>query len=324
MHWSVRHLRPRDGGLHMKTLILGAGGIGGYFGVRLLRAGAAVDFLVRPARAEILRRNGLVLKSPLGDARSEVNAVTMCSDVPGTYGLVLLSCKAYDLDAAMEAIAPAVAGGALVLPLLNGFAHLPRLDARFGRPAVLGGVAHISTTLTPAGEIHHLNTLHRIFAGPRDPATASLAHERLQALARSGVDFVESADIEARMWDKWIFLAALAASTSALRASIGTIMETAYGKAAVLGLLDECLAVAATVGHRPEPVQLDAYRNTLTETGSALKASMLRDLESGGRTEAEHVIGDMVKRAEAGGVAVPLLRFALTHLQAYERQRERG
>lgn len=306
----------------MKTLILGAGGIGGYFGVRLLQAGAEVDFLVRPARAEALRRNGLVLKSPLGDAHCPVSAVTQASNAPGQYGLVLLSCKAYDLDAAMDAIAPAVAGGALVVPLLNGFAHLARLDARFGRPAVLGGVAHISTTLTPTGEIHHLNKLQRIFAGPRDPASVSLANERLQTLARAGLDFVESPDIEARMWDKWIFLATLAAATTALRASIGTILATAHGKATVLGLLEECLAVAASIGHRPESAQLETYRNTLTEAGSALKASMLRDLESGGRTEAEHVIGDMVRRAEASGVDVPLLRFVLTHLQAYELQRE--
>lgn len=308
----------------MKTLILGAGGIGGYFGLRLIQSGADVDFLVRPARAEALRRNGLMLKSPLGDAHCPANAITSVTDAPDTYGLVLLSCKAYDLDAAMDAIAPAVAGGAMVLPLLNGFAHLAQLDARFGRPAVLGGVAHISATLTPEGEIHHLNTLHRIFAGPRDPAAADQAHARLQPLASCGIAFTESPDIEARMWDKWIFLATLAAATSALRASIGTILETGQGRHIVLALLDECLAVAATTGHRPDAAQLTTYRNTLTETGSPLKASMLRDLESGGRTEGEHVIGELVKRAEAAGVEVPLLRFALAHLQAYELQRKQA
>mgnify|MGYP003671625164 CR=1 FL=1 len=308
----------------MKTLILGAGGIGGYFGARLIQSGAAADFLVRPARAEVLRHNGLVLKSPLGDAHCPVNAVTSIAATPDTYGLVLLSCKAYDLDAAMDAIAPAVEGGAMVLPLLNGLAHLDRLDARFGRPAVLGGVAHISATLAPDGTIHHLNTLHRIFAGARDSTTADQAHARLQVLADCGVAFTESPDIEARMWDKWIFLATLAAATSALRASIGTILETTHGKATVLGLLDECLAVAATSGHQPEPAQLTTYRDALTEAGSALKASMLRDIEGGGRTEGEHVIGELVKRAAAEDVDVPLLRFALTHLQAYEQQRQRA
>ena len=305
----------------MKTLILGAGGIGGYFGVRLLQAGAEVDFLVRPARAERLRSHGLVLKSPLGDARCTVNAITEVSDTPGAYGLVLLSCKAYDLDAAMDAIAPAVAGGAMVLPLLNGFAHLARLDARFGRAAVLGGVAHVSTTLTPDGEIRHLNTFHRIFAGPRDAASAVQAHERLQVLAHGGVGFIESDDIEARMWDKWIFLATLAAATCTLRASIGTILETRHGKRTVLALLEECLAVAASTGHRPDDAQLTTYRNTLTEAGSTLKASMLRDLESGNRTEGEHVIGELVNLAEEGGVDVPLLRLAQAHLQAYALQR---
>lgn len=305
----------------MKILVLGAGAIGGYFGARLLQSGAEVDVLVRPARAHMLRARGLVVHSPLGDARCKPGVVTTLSRGSADYGLVLLSCKAWDLDAAMEAVAPAVEGGARVLPLLNGFAHLARLDARFGRAAVLGGVAHLSATLTPEGEIHHLNRLHRILAGPRDPAAWAPAEAGLAPLARCGIEFVFSDDIEARMWDKWVFLATLAGVTCALRASIGTVLETPHGEDLILGLLDECLRVAAAAGHRPDDAQLDAYRAALTERGSPLTASMLRDVERGGPTEAEHILGDLARRAGEHGIDVPLLRFALTHLQAYELQR---
>ena len=141
----------------MRLLVLGAGGTGGYFGGRLAQAGVDVSFLVRPARAALLRERGLRLRSPLGDADVRVQVITadaLADAAP--FDLVLLSCKAYDLDSAMEAIAPAVAAGARVLPLLNGLRHYDALDARFGFDHVLGGLCFISATLGPEGEILHL------------------------------------------------------------------------------------------------------------------------------------------------------------------------
>ena len=121
----------------MRILVLGAGAIGGYFGARLAAAGVDVTFLVRPARAEILRRNGIVLLSPLGDIRQAVAVTTQAAE---TFDAVLLTCKAYDLNSAIEAIAPAVGPQTLILPMLNGLKHLDDLDARFGAPRVLGGL----------------------------------------------------------------------------------------------------------------------------------------------------------------------------------------
>lgn len=304
----------------MKTLVLGAGGIGGYFAARLAQAGVPVDVLVRPARAQVLRSAGLRLFSPLGDAHVHPGVVT-ASEVTADYGLVLLSCKAYDLDSAMDAIAPAVEKGALVLPMLNGLAHLERLDVRFGRAAVLGGVAHLSVGLEADGAIRHFNTLNRMEAGARDPAAAEEAHRRFAALAQCPIDFVEEADIEGRMWNKLVFLATLAGATCALRASVGSILATRDGEALVLRMFEECQRVAMAAGHAPDPRAMAAYRKTLTERGSELKASMLRDVERGGPTEGDHILGDLVRRAERLDVDVPLLRFAYAHLQAYERSR---
>ena len=129
-----------------KILVLGAGGVGGYFGGRLAQSGAHVTFLVRPARREQLQRDGLRIVSPLGDLTLPVRTV-VADELSAGYDLVILTCKAYDLDSSMDAIAPAVQGSCTVLPLLNGLVHLERLDERFGRAQVLGGSCAIDVTL---------------------------------------------------------------------------------------------------------------------------------------------------------------------------------
>src|SRR5436190_11882968 len=130
----------------MKILVLGAGGIGGYYGGRLAQGGADVTFLVRPKRREQLARDGLVVESVLGNFRMPAKAIE-ARDARPEYGYILFTCKAYDLDSAMDAIAPAVGAEAVVVPMLNGIAHLERGDARFGRERVMGGTAHINVML---------------------------------------------------------------------------------------------------------------------------------------------------------------------------------
>ena len=162
----------------MRTMILGAGGIGGYYGGRLAEAGADVTFLVRPARAKRLRANGLVIVSPKGDATIPVRTVT---EADGAVNLVILSCKAYDLDGAIEAIRPAVGPDTTILPLLNGIAHLDRLDAAFGRERVIGGTAHISVTMDAEGAIRNLADLHLLTYGERrsrDPRRRAATRSR--------------------------------------------------------------------------------------------------------------------------------------------------
>ncbi|WP_313927948.1 2-dehydropantoate 2-reductase [Pseudoxanthomonas sp.] len=307
----------------MRLLVLGAGGTGGYFGGRLAQAGIDVSFLVRPARAVLLRERGLRLRSPLGDADVAVQVLTtegLAAVAP--FDLVLLSCKAYDLDSAMDAIAPAVASGAAVLPLLNGLRHYEALDARFGFDKILGGLCFISATLGADGEILHLGKPASMTFGER---TGQSPDTRLQALAaactQAGIDHAHTPDIAQAQWVKYSFLTALAAGTCLMRAPIGEIVAGEDGVAFMAGLHDECLAIAAASG-QPIPAAAQASaRDTLTAAGSPMKASMLRDLESGQRVEAAHIVGDMVHRAHAHGVDVPRLQAAWVHLQAYEAQR---
>lgn len=304
----------------MRILVLGAGGIGGYFGGRIHAAGGDVTFLVRPGRAAQLRKAGLQVFSPHGDAKISPKVVTS-DELKGHFDVIVLSCKAYDLDSAIDAIAPAVGETSVILPLLNGVSHIARLAQRFGEARVLGGVAFISVALAPSGEIRHLNALHRLAAGSLTATPSVWLAPLAQLFSSSGFDFVLADDIEQTMWDKFVFLTTLAAATCTLRASVGDILRTVAGEQFINGLLGECVNVAAACGHPVGEAPLAAYRKQLTEPGSGLMASMLRDVERGGPTEAEHILGDMVSRAQAKGVEAPLLRLAYSHLQAYELRR---
>jgi len=306
----------------MNILILGAGGIGGYFGAKLQNAGGDVTFLVRPARAAQLQAKGLTVESPLGDFHVVPRLVTAVTP-DDRYDVVILTCKAYDLDAAIAAIAPAVGPTSVVLPLLNGLAHLDVLDARFGRERVLGGVAQLAVTMAPMGEIKHLNRMQRLIFGQRGGNESPWLTPLEQLLSAATVDGQRSTHIEQDMWDKLVFLATLAAATCTMRASIGEILAAAGGSAFILGLLDECGKVAVAHGRATDAERIAAYRAMLTESGSTLAASMLRDVERGGPTEADHVIGDLIRRGEAKVLALPLLKLAYTHLLAYEQRRLR-
>jgi 2-dehydropantoate 2-reductase len=306
----------------MRILVLGAGGIGGYFGGRLAEAGADATFLVRPRRAAQLAADGLVVKSPHGDFTRPVRTVgagALAAD--GAYDLVLLTCKAYDLEAAIAAIAPAVAGGATVLPMLNGMRHLDRLDAAFGAAAVLGGLCHIAATLTDTGEVRHLNKLHAITLGPRQASQQARVAAFAAAAAPARFDVRVSDDPIQDMWEKFVLLATMAGMTCLMRANVGQIMQADEGEALMREALAEADAVAGAAGHASRLSRLAAASATLTERGSSFAASMLRDVERGGPTEADHVVGDLLARARAAGQAAPLLRTAWCHLQAYEARR---
>lgn len=310
----------------MKVLILGAGAVGGYFGGRLVQAGADVTFLVRPQRAQKLAQKGLVIKSPLGDAQIPVRTVLQ-ETVRPEYDLVMLSCKAYDLDASIAAVGGAMGANTLLLPMLNGMAQLARLEQAFGRERVLGGTCYIASMLDAEGTIHHLSQFQGVTGGARAGNHAhahALLQELAEAYARVSVECKVSADIEQDMWEKFVLLASLAAMTCLMRASVGEILAAADGEALMREALSTCVATAAAAGHAPRAESLQRTEGMLFARGSAFTASMLRDMEAGGRVEADHIVGDMLQRARAAGADARLLAAAYCHLQAYEARRLRG
>ena len=303
----------------MRLLILGAGATGGYYGGRLAKAGADVTFLVRPARAEALRRDGLHIESRKGNIDTPVAAITRDA-ITAPYDAIILSCKAYDLDAAIEAIRPAVGAETLILPLLNGLQHLDSLDAAFGAKHVLGGTCHISVTLSPDGIVQHFSPFDALTLGARANAQAERCRALYQVLSSGGFEVRYSDDVVRAMWEKWVLLATLAGMTCLMRGNIGEIVATTGGAQQINHFIDECCATAAAAGATPREEALAQTRNVLTDPSSSMSASMRRDLERGARIEADHILGDLLSRAAAAGVPTPLLATAYRHVQVYQNR----
>jgi 2-dehydropantoate 2-reductase len=307
----------------MRILILGAGGVGGYFGARLAQGGEDVTFLVRPARREQIARDGLRITSPLGDLTLAAKTA-IAGELTGDFDLVILTCKAYDLESSMEAIAPAMRGTCTVLPLLNGMAHLERLDARFGRDAVLGGSCAIDVMLMPDGLIRHSGTLQRIVFGERDrqrsPRTLALA----AALAKTTLEWEHAEDVVLRMWEKLVMLSVLAATTCLFRGNVSEIMSAPGGREAAEQALESTVAIATSEGYPPTAAAVRQAHARLTDPSGSWSASMMRDMEGGRPVEADHILGWILDRGRRHGIDEPVLSLAYTHLKTYERRRADG
>jgi len=308
----------------MKILILGAGATGGYFGGRLAQAEQAgktdvqVSFLVRPARAEKLRAGGLVVESPHGNFSLPVRTV-LHTELKPEYDLVLLSCKAYDLDSSILAIYPAVGPRTLILPVLNGLAHFDRLDAEFGVARVLGGCCHMAGNLTPEGVVRQMTELHRITFGVRagNAAHAKSVLDQLDAaFTQTLVETRYPEQVLQDIWEKYVMLTSLASTNCLMRATVTDLLAADGGEAIALRALAECEAAASHAGFPSREKAAEATRKLLTTRGSTFHASMLRDLESGARTEGEHIVADMLKRSRAAGIEATVLGLAWANLQA--------
>jgi 2-dehydropantoate 2-reductase len=306
----------------MRILVLGAGATGGYFGGRLVEAGADVTFLVRPKRAQYLAEHGLPILSPAGDVRVPAKTVLADTLEPG-YDLVILSCKAYDLDSAIAAIRPAMGPETRVLPLLNGMRHLDALDAAFGSAQVLGGTAQIGATLTPEGEVRHMGKFHLLTFGERLPAQANFCGHVARAMEKAKFDSRHSPRIMQDMWEKFVMITVVAGMTTLMRGALGDIVAARHGPELVTATLAECAKVAEASGHRLDQRTLAGLAAWLTEKGSTFSSSMLRDTERRGPIEADHIVGDMLARAEGARIPAPMLRVIYAHLQTYEARRRR-
>ena len=305
----------------MRVLVVGAGAIGGYFGGRLLQAGCDVTFLVRPKRASELASVGLVIRSASGDVTLKDPPTVQADKLSNKFDVVLLSCKAFDLDDAIKSFAPAVGPNTSIIPLLNGMSHLDALDQKFGRERVLGGLCAIAATLNEAREVVQLAPMQSLNFGERDGKMSDRIRAIAEVFNSGNFGATASEHIMQDMWEKWVFLASLAAATCLMRTSVGNIMASPGGKDFLLGMLDECSAVASAEGHAPAGPFFQRTRGLLTTEGSPMTASMFRDIKAGQPVEADHVIGDLVARADAAKIPVPKLRTAYTHLKAYEKQR---
>ena len=278
----------------MRILVVGAGATGGYFGGRLLEAGRDVTFLVRPARAERLASSGLTIASPAGNVTLRSPPTVLANQLRTFFDAVILSCKAYDLDVAIESFAPAVGPDTAVLPILNGMRHLDALTLGLARIACWAGrassqrsSAKMDKSITSATSTGWNSGSESAGEARIDAIAAALSDAKFEA--------VLSEEIALVMWEKWVFLATLAGITCLTRSAVGDIVA-AGGADLTAALFDECRAIAAANGYPPRPDSLKASLRRLTNPGSLVTASMLDDVERKGRTEADHILGDLLRR----------------------------
>jgi 2-dehydropantoate 2-reductase len=304
----------------MRILVVGAGAVGGYFGGRLLQAGRDVTFLVRPRRAAELAKHGLIIRSPVGDFHKPSPPTVLREDLAQPFDLVVLSCKAFDLEGAITSFAKAVGPETAILPLLNGMRHIDRLVERFGGERVLGGQCAISTTLGADGAVIHLNDWHAMSFGELNGARSRRIETIASALLNAGFDARLSGEIQQEMWEKWVFIATAAGITCLMRAAVGDYVAAGAADLAA-GLLNECASIAAAEGFPPREPALERGRVALTASGSPLKASMLRDIEGGKPVEGDQILCDLLRRARKPDHR-SLLRIATLHVNAYEAGRK--
>ena len=310
----------------MKILIVGAGALGGYFGARLLEQQRDVTFLLRPGRVAQLARTGLVVKSLYGDSAlpppPHVLAQDLADGKAGPFDVIIVGCKAYDLEDTMTSFAPAVGPGTTILPLLNGMRHIESLVRRFGEQAVLGGQCFLAGMLDEAGVMHHLNDTHRLTFGERGGGLSARTAALEALFAGANFESKASAAIMQEMWEKWIYITSAAGITCLMRGSVGDLVAGGAAELSKL-LVAECVAVATANGFVPSAASTAHTLAMLTAPGAATTASMLRDLQRGARIEADHIVGDMIARSAAPLPPQSLLRIVYANLKTYEARSAR-
>jgi 2-dehydropantoate 2-reductase len=302
----------------MRFLVVGAGAVGGFLAARLAGGGHDVTVLVRPRSAARLRDDGLRITSPDG-TRVLRPAVVTAGELTSGYDAIVLAVKSEDLAGAMADIEPAVQRPAVLVPFLNGMAHVEPLVGQFGS-AVLGGVLRIATQVDDDGTIRVLDPGFDVEVGELDGSRSTRVDRLASAFRDAGSDVTVPDNIVDAMWTKWVFIASIGAVTSLMRAPVGDIVAVPDGEPFARSVLAEAAAAAAACGHPVPAGQLRATGHALTAAGSSTTSSLSRDLIAGRRTEVEAVLADLAARASAAGAATPLIDLTALALRVHNRQ----
>ena len=300
----------------MRIAVMGAGGVGGYFGARLAQAGKDVAFIARGRHLLALRSDGLTLKSPLGDARLKVRAFEDPAEA-GAADVVLFAVKLWDTESAAERSRPLVAGGGMVIPFQNGVESIERISAVLGRERVMGGAAYIAGRIAEPGVIVQTGPMARLRFGPVLPAQRPAAEAFLAACRGAKIEAELSEDIVRVLWEKFVLLVALSAATTLTRRPVGTVRSDPDMR----WLFEAAMREAWEVGRR-RGVALanDLVAKTLAFADGLpheMKASMLGDLEAGGRLEAPWLSGAVARMARDAGLEAPVNRTVYAALKPY-------
>lgn len=302
----------------MRVAVFGAGGVGAYFGGRLAVAGHEVSFIARGAHLEALRAGGLSVESVSGDFEVAPVEATDQPEAIGPVDVVLVTVKAWQVRQAAKALRPLLGEATVVLPLQNGVEAPSELAEEIGAERVLGGLCKIISEIVGPGRIRHFGAepyiaLGEIGAGP-GPRTEAL---RL-ALQEAGVTAEIPRDIEAAMWEKFVFIAAVSGVGAVTRETLGILLELPETRRLLVGALEETRAVAEGLGIPISPDIVGATLTFLESLPPHTTASMQRDLMDGRPSELEYQNGSVVRLGRRAGVATPLHGFLYASLLPME------
>ena len=301
----------------MKILVLGAGAVGGYFGGRMAEAGMDVTFLVREKRQKKLEKSSLIIKSPKGGFATSPNLVTK-DNVDSIYDVILFTNKAYDLDEILQSPFP-VKDGSIIIPLLNGYAHMEQLRNKFPNARLFGGIAHIFSTLNKEGEIHHFNDIHSLTIGHLSDANETDGRRFFDACSSANFSIKYSDDIIVDLWHKWVLITTVAGATTLFNATIGEIASTEHGIAFITDLHDECINIAKSEKIKVNDDDLAQQRRFLSDKKSTWSSSMRRDMVNKSKIECAHIFLELINIADKNNVECPSLKTVMINGEIYMR-----
>jgi len=288
----------------MKIACMAAGGVGGYFGARLVQAGFDVSFFARGRHLQALRADGLTVRSPHGDAKLKVKVSDNPAEV-GPVDVVMFAVKLWDTDGAAQSIRPLLKNGGVVIPFQNGVESIERLRAHFPKEQVMGGSAYIATRIASPGVIEHIGQMARLQFGVLVESQRAIANEFLSALEKSKIKAELSDDIVRSNWEKFTFLVALSSATAAARAPLGVIRQDPD----LRRMFEQAMRETWTLGRKRGVKLADDFiegRMKFAETlPYEMKASMAHDLEAGNRLEAPWLCGAVARMAREAGIEAP-------------------
>jgi 2-dehydropantoate 2-reductase len=301
----------------MRIVIMGAGGLGGYFGARLAAAGNDVAFIARGAHLTAIREHGLRVESALGNLHLRDVVAT---DDPGTLSpadVVMIAVKLWDTEAAAEAVRPLVRPGTAVVSFQNGVSKDDVLTSILGREAVIGGVGQIGVVIASPGVIRHTGTMAKLIFGELDNTRSSRVEALLDACTAAGIDAEIAENINLAIWQKFAFLVPMSACTASMRSTIGAIRANPQARAFLVDVTREVVAVGRALGVNLADDFVEQRMASVETLPPQMTASMQGDLARGNRLELPWLSGAVVELGKRTGVPTPLNRAVADILALY-------
>ena len=302
----------------MKIIVMGTGGVGGYFGARLAAAGHDVGFVARGKHLAAIKANGLKVLSELGDITIHPASA---SDDPADLGvadIVLFCVKAYDTETAAELIKPVVGPDTGVIPFLNGVTHMETLDRVIGSGHVLGGVANISALIEEPGVVRHFATMQILRVGELDDSASPRILAFRAACAEAGIEAPVPESIERELWQKFVMICTLAGANCLTRLPLGNCRSDPATRTLMLAIAGEVVALARALDKPLPDDQVERTMAVLDMLPAGMKASILAALERGEKLEASALNGSVSELGAQLRVDTPMNRAVYAALAPHE------